>query len=603
MHFEKLHQIEQIYHAVLETPVGERSRFLEESCGADFALRAEIESLLSFEENSGNILDSSPQSLLEEVFTDLLYSNFIGKKINQYEILSLLGEGGMGTVFLAEDTKLERKVAVKFLADKFDGDLNILKRFFREAKSASALNHPNIITVYEIGEFENKPFITTEFIDGITLREFLTWKIPSIGEILDIALQICAALSTAHEAGIIHRDIKPDNVMIRRDGIVKVLDFGLAKPSRDYREIDLEARTKANISTVHGLILGTPQYMSPEQARGKKADARTDIWSFGVLFYQMLTRKLPFEGETTSDIIAAILKSEPPPLTRFVANIAPDLEKITLRALQKKPNDRYRNIDQFADELKNFRRQPAFETKTVAFDVRDSRPLENEKITDGELTRLTAKDSGVRSNVSGSFVYQTVETAKTHPVSAALIAITLVSLLTAIAGGFSKIYQSAEQSASFEKMKLSKLTFDGTTNDVAAVSPDGKYLVYALRDEGKQALTLRQTATGSVVRLVAPAAVNYTGLTFSRDGNYVNYTVSANDSGTLFEIPALGGNPRKILAGIDGKARFFARRQTNRFCARQNFVADRRCERQCGENFRDFRAAGISPSGRMETRR
>ena len=235
----------------------------------------------------------------------------------------------MGTVYLAQDTKLERKVAVKFLSDSFVKEGSSLARFFREAKSSSALNHPNIITVHEIGEFENRPFIATEFIDGITLKEYLQQAKIMLTDIIDIAIQVASALSTAHKAGIIHRDIKPDNVMIRSDGIVKVLDFGLAKVSRDSsKEVDPEANTQEKLSTIHGLIMGTPQFMSPEQARGKKVDNRSDIWSFGVLFYQMLTRKLPFQGETTSDIIASVLKSEPPPLNQSFNDISPELEKI-----------------------------------------------------------------------------------------------------------------------------------------------------------------------------------------------------------------------------------------------------------------------------------
>ncbi len=213
---ERLKKVEEIYHAVLEISPPKREQFLADSCGADVELRREVESLLSFENDFDSLIDSSPKSLVREIFSEKATPNLIGTQINQYKIISLLGEGGMGAVYLARDTKLERKVAIKFLSDKLSKDTNRPSRFFQEAKSASALNHPNIITVYEIGEVDSKPFIVTEFIDGKTLNQHLAQEKLRLGGVLEIATQIVSALTSAHEAGIIHRDIKPDNVMIRQ---------------------------------------------------------------------------------------------------------------------------------------------------------------------------------------------------------------------------------------------------------------------------------------------------------------------------------------------------------------------------------------------------
>ena len=554
---ERLKKIEEIYHAVLETAPPNRKEFLQEHCGGDIDLRLEIESLLSFEKTFASIIDSPPASLINGFFSEQKKPSLIGTQINQYKILSLLGEGGMGTVYLAQDTKLERQVAIKFLSDNFVKERSSLERFFREAKSSSALNHPNIITVHEIGEFENRPFIATEFIDGITLKEFLLQaKIP-LTDLIDIAVQVVSALSTAHKAGIIHRDIKPDNVMSRRDGIVKVLDFGLAKISQTSKEIDPEANTQEKLSTIHGLIMGTPQFMSPEQARGKKVDNRTDIWSFGVLLYQMLTRKLPFQGETTSDIIASILKSEPPPLTQFWTDISPELEKITLKCLRKRRSERYQNIDELLSELKSFRRDLEFGTKTKPLNFRISEQIENEKDTDAKFARITAENSDIHSSKLSSIFSQTIGRAKTHPVSLGLIFITIISLLAAIGIGFSRLNLSVNQVDSFSKMKLAKVTFDGTATNITTVSPDGKYIVYALSDEGKQSLMLRQVAASSVIQLVPPAEVNYAGFTFTPDNNYIYYTVSKSDNvAELYELPVLGGIPRKIANDVGGKVTF-----------------------------------------------
>src|SRR5213594_3996096 len=266
--------------------------------------------------------------------------------ISRYRIVEKLGVGGMGEVYLAEDTRLGRKVALKLLALEVTQNRDRLSRFDQEAYAASALNHPNILTIYEMGDEAGRHFIATEFVDGVTLRKRLSDEPIELSEILSIAIQVAGALEEAHAAGIIHRDIKPENIMIRRNGHVKVLDFGLAKLTERTvaEETDTEAVTRALVQTDAGVVLGTSQYMSPEQARGKQVDARTDIWSLGVVLYEMACGRAPFAGETKTDVIVAIAKSDPPPLARFSANVPTEFEWIVMKALRKDVDVRYQTV-------------------------------------------------------------------------------------------------------------------------------------------------------------------------------------------------------------------------------------------------------------------
>jgi serine/threonine protein kinase/predicted Zn-dependent protease len=282
--------------------------------------------------------------------------------LSHYRIVSKLGAGAMGEVYLAQDTKLDRQVALKILPHEFASDADRMRRFVLEAKSASALNHPNIITIYEIGESNGVHYIAMEFIDGRTLRERLAEPSFTLSKKLAVAVQIADALQAAHEAGIIHRDIKPGNVMLRRDGYVKVLDFGIAKlTEHTSAAIDSEADTKEHIfKTEPGTIMGTTQYMSPEQIRDRRIDARTDIWSLGVLLYEMVAGQRPFEGETFGDVIAAVLKSEPTALTELAPECPPELERTVVKALQKDRKQRYQQVKDLAADLKSLRRRLAF---------------------------------------------------------------------------------------------------------------------------------------------------------------------------------------------------------------------------------------------------
>lgn len=307
------------------------------------------------------------------------------KRVGHFAIADLLGKGGMGEVYLAEDTRLGRNVAIKFLAEKYSKSSGRLGRFVQEAKAASALNHPNIITIYEIGEFEGMHFIATEYIEGDTLHKRLQGKPLEIDFALDIAVQVASALEAAHKAGIVHRDIKPENVMIRPDGLVKILDFGIAKLT-EKKAVDSESQTNMLVQTHPGMIMGTPQYMSPEQARGTTIDERTDIWSLGIVMFQMLTGFVPFQGDTMSDVIVAILERDVPPLEHFLSDFPVDLEQIIRKTLRKKVNERYQTIKEFGDDLKNLKRRIDFE-----FELEKSKELDTADTI--EMMSATAQDS------------------------------------------------------------------------------------------------------------------------------------------------------------------------------------------------------------------
>src|SRR5262245_43737766 len=347
-------RIERLYHAALELAEPERAAFLADACEGDEELRREVESLLRFDRRAEHFIESPALEMAAQAQAVAQEETLIGRMIGHYRILSLLGQGGMSEVYLALDTSLERRVALKLLPAQYTQDADRLRRFIQEAKAASALNHPNIITIHEIGATKDIHFVATEYIEGRTLRQLMAGAPLSLNRALDVTTQIANALAVAHAAGIVHRDIKPENVMVRPDGYLKVLDFGIAKlltggpgdavtgrwsdarterrrDGETERQRDGETRSETSVSpslrpsvplslrpsvpyTEAGIVLGTPQYMSPEQARGLVVDERADIFSLGVLLYEMIAGRRPFDGATRKDIIRAITEREPPPL-------------------------------------------------------------------------------------------------------------------------------------------------------------------------------------------------------------------------------------------------------------------------------------------------
>ncbi len=355
---EQYQKIGQLYHAALELEPAARAAFLAEACGGDDELQREVESLLRAHQQADGFIAGKVADAVAEMIAQQPNPSLVGHSISHYQVLSLLGAGGMGEVYLAQDTSLGRKVALKLLPPAFTRDQERLRRFEREARSASALNHPNILTIYEVGVVGETHFIATEFIDGQTLRKRLRDGRIELSEALDIATQTASALSAAHEAGIVHRDIKPENVMIRRDGIIKVLDFGLAKLTEpSVPAVDTQASTAPGASTASGVVMGTPRYMSPEQARGLKVDTRTDIFSLGVMLYEMVAGRAPFAGATTGDVIASILRDSPPPLTECAPDAPAEMEGILSRALRKDREERYQAVSELLADLKRLKRR------------------------------------------------------------------------------------------------------------------------------------------------------------------------------------------------------------------------------------------------------
>src|SRR5438477_7248683 len=333
---ERWQRIDELLQAALAQAPAERPGFLAQACAGDEPLCREVESLIASHELAENFLGAPVSQVAAELLVGGQASLAKGQSIGSYEIAALLGTGGMGEVYLAEDTRLGRKIALKLLSAHFARDPGRLHRFEQEARAASSLNHPNIVTIYEIGQADGHDFIATEFIDGVTLRERLTGPPLRVGEALDIAAQVGSALEAAHSAKIVHRDIKPENIMIRHDGYVKVLDFGLAKLSESQRIVsDPEAETVRMIKTDPGVVMGTISYMSPEQVRGVEVDELTDIWGLGVVIYEMLAGMTPFGGSTTSDVIASILRTEPVPLERFSPSVPGELLRILRKTLRK----------------------------------------------------------------------------------------------------------------------------------------------------------------------------------------------------------------------------------------------------------------------------
>ncbi len=356
-----------------------RAAFLDKVCSDD-NLRREIEILLASSENVGSFMEQAAIGEVAEMFESEDKNLTSGALLSHFKIIEPLGAGGMGKVYLAEDLHLHRQVALKVLPNDVAADKDSLRRFEQEALAASALNHPNILTIYEIVEANGSRFIASEYVKGETLRQ----RIPnlSIMETLDIAVQIATALDAAHQSGIIHRDIKPENIMRREDGLIKVLDFGLAKMSEP-PPLDAEAETRALVQTKSGLIMGTVAYMSPEQAGGKKVDARTDIFSFGVVMYEMLSGKLPFEGDSSNDVIAAILKTEPAPLSQY--DVPKDLAHIVSKALRKKADERYQHVKDLLIDLRDFKQEAEFEAKLE----RSAAPAKIKSPTADKLATLT----------------------------------------------------------------------------------------------------------------------------------------------------------------------------------------------------------------------
>jgi Tol biopolymer transport system component/predicted Ser/Thr protein kinase len=454
----------------------------------------------------------------------------IEQTVSHYKILARLGSGGMGVVYEAEDLKLGRHVALKFLPAELENDPQALDRLQREARSASALNHPNICTIYEINEHQGRHFIVMELLEGKPLDQALAGRPLPLAQVLELGIQISDALDTAHAKRILHRDIKPANIFLTERGQAKILDFGLAKVTANQRVGEAVGAAGVTLDSAHltspGSTVGTVAYMSPEQALGEELDTRSDLFSFGAVLYEMATGTLPFTGATTAGVFDAILHKPPVSPLRLNPALPAELESIAFKLLEKDRDLRYQTAAEMRADLKRLKRD-LDSGSAVAVPLASSR-----RVPIGE---------GARSSKLGF---------------GAMLLISAVVLAAAAYGVFALLHRP--RVAAFQNMNMSKLTDSGKAF-LAAISPDGKYVVHVVDDAGQQSLWMRHVPTNSVTQIVPAAETNYAGLAFSPDGNYL-YCVRREkdhpDLGLLYQIPVLGGTPRLLVTDVDSGISF-----------------------------------------------
>lgn len=539
---ERYKQIGDLFHAALELEPAERAVFLDKQCAGDVQLRQEVESLIASHSDAPDFIGSPAMTVAAELFGNDETDEFIGNTIGRYLVHSLIGIGGMGRVYLAEDVELGRRVALKLLLKHFTHDEKQLLRFRQEARAASALNHPNILTVHEIGQVDGTYFIATEYVDGETLRERLHHSSIALPEAIDIATQIADALATAHAAGIIHRDIKPENVMLRRDAYVKVLDFGLAKLTEKVTEVappESQRTATTLIRTDSGVIMGTVYYMSPEQIRGVRVDARTDIWSLGVLLYELVAHRRPFEEETQGDTIVSILQGDITSVLNDIGDTPAQLRDILSKALTKNIDNRYQTAKDMATDLRHLRRDLEGDSPIVRTD--------SPSAASSTAGRTHATTGLVQSGKSTSSLEFAITEIKRHKTGLALVLLLIIGGLTAATFGLYKLFGRGKSSVASEPLKVIPLTTLPGKERGPSFSPDGKQIAFAWTGEQDDNFDIyvKLIGVGEPLRLTTNPGRDMSP-TWSPDGRYIAFLRSTGEAKGFYLVPALGGAERKL---------------------------------------------------------